>query len=81
MQHSFDCSYKISKEKNPIEKGRPQSASGKRDRAAEAGLQITAFDFSSVEPSILIAGTLCGGIYKCNLDLAVPLDGKKKIFS
>lgn len=66
---------KIVKERNPVESARPRSASGTRERAAEAGLCITSFDFSPKHPSIFIVGTLCGGIYKCSLDSVTPIEG------
>ncbi|XP_031784115.1 WD repeat-containing protein 34-like [Nasonia vitripennis] len=72
--------YKIAKEKNPAEKARPHSASGSKDRAAEAGLSITCFDFSSKEANLFVVGTLCGGLYKCKLDQAVSVEGDENIF-
>lgn len=67
--------YKIIKEHNPAENTRPQSSGGRKERAAEAGLCITCVDFSTKNPSIFIAGTLCGGIYKCSLDATTPIQG------
>ncbi|XP_024881236.1 WD repeat-containing protein 34-like [Temnothorax curvispinosus] len=67
--------FKIIKEYNPVEKTRPRSAGGTRERAAEAGLCITSFDFSSRHPSIIVVGTQCGGIYKCSLDSVTPIEG------
>ncbi|XP_011337802.1 WD repeat-containing protein 34 isoform X2 [Ooceraea biroi] len=66
---------KIVKERNPVENARPRSAGGTRERAAEAGLCITSFDFSPKHSSIFIVGTLCGGIYKCSLDSVTPIEG------
>ncbi|EGI67871.1 PREDICTED: WD repeat-containing protein 34-like [Acromyrmex echinatior] len=66
--------FKIVKERNPVENARPRSAGGS-ERAAEAGLCITSFDFSLKHPSIFIVGTLCGGIYKCSLDSITPIEG------
>ncbi|KAL0103686.1 hypothetical protein PUN28_017742 [Cardiocondyla obscurior] len=66
--------FKIAKERNPIENARPRSSGGTRERAAEAGLCITSFDFSLKHPSIFIVGTLCGGIYKCSLDSVTPIE-------
>ncbi|KYQ52100.1 WD repeat-containing protein 34 [Trachymyrmex zeteki] len=66
--------FKIVKERNPVENARPRSAGGS-ERAAEAGLCITSFDFSPKHPSIFIVGTLCGGIYKCSLDSITPIEG------
>ncbi|XP_020293566.1 WD repeat-containing protein 34-like isoform X2 [Pseudomyrmex gracilis] len=67
--------FKIVKERNPVESVRPRSAGGTRERAAEAGLCITSFDFSPKHPSIFVVGTLCGGIYKCSLDSVTPIEG------
>ncbi|XP_032665594.1 WD repeat-containing protein 34-like [Odontomachus brunneus] len=67
--------FKIVKERNPVENARPRSAGGTRERAAEAGLCITSFDFSPHHPSIFVVGTLCGGIYKCSLDSVTPIEG------
>lgn len=67
--------FKIVKERNPLENARPRSAGGTRERAAEAGLCITSFDFSPKHPSIFVVGTLCGGIYKCSLDSVTPIEG------
>ncbi|EFN61353.1 WD repeat-containing protein 34 [Camponotus floridanus] len=67
--------FKIVKERNPVESARPRSAGGTRERAAEAGLCITSFDFSPAHPSIFIVGTLCGGIYKCSLDSVTSIEG------
>ncbi|GAB1865595.1 WD repeat-containing protein 34 [Camponotus japonicus] len=67
--------FKIVKERNPVENARPRSAGGTRERAAEAGLCITSFDFSPAHPSIFIVGTLCGGIYKCSLDSVTSIEG------
>ena len=72
-------SYKIAKEKNPAEKARPRSAGGSRERASEAGLHITCFDFSSKDQSVFVVGTLCGGLYRCMFDRAVPIEGIKKL--
>lgn len=73
---SLSCfRFKIVKERNPVENARPRSAGGTRERAAEAGLCITSFDFSPKHPSIFIVGTLCGGIYKCSLDSVTPIEG------
>ncbi|KAK2586223.1 hypothetical protein KPH14_001481 [Odynerus spinipes] len=72
--------FKITKEHNPVENLRPRSAGGKRERAAEAGLTITSFDFSWKDPAIFIAGTLCGGIYKCSLDSVSPIEGDNNLF-
>lgn len=66
---------KIVKERNPVENARPRSAGGTRERAAEAGLCITSFDFSPKHPSIFVVGTLCGGIYKCSLDSVTSIEG------
>ncbi|KYN05407.1 PREDICTED: WD repeat-containing protein 34-like [Cyphomyrmex costatus] len=66
--------FKIVKERNPVENARPRSAGGS-ERAAEAGLCITSFDFSPKHPSIFIVGTLCGGIYKCSLDSITSIEG------
>lgn len=68
--------FKIVKERNPVESARPRSAGGS-ERAAEAGLCITSFDFSPKHPSIFIVGTLCGGIYKCSLDSVTPIEGSR----
>ncbi|XP_012228082.1 cytoplasmic dynein 2 intermediate chain 2-like [Linepithema humile] len=67
--------FKIVKERNPVENARPRSAGGTRERAAEAGLCITSFDFSPKHSSIFVVGTLCGGIYKCSLDSVTPIEG------
>ncbi|KAL6422889.1 hypothetical protein ACFW04_010427 [Cataglyphis niger] len=67
--------FKIIKERNPVENARPRSAGGIRERAAEAGLCITSFDFSPRHSSIFIVGTLCGGIYKCSLDSVTSIEG------
>ncbi|KAH0948373.1 hypothetical protein HN011_010971 [Eciton burchellii] len=67
--------FKIVKERNPVESARPRSAGGTRERAAEAGLCITSFDFSPKHSSIFIVGTLCGGIYKCSLDSVTFIEG------
>ncbi|XP_070164711.1 cytoplasmic dynein 2 intermediate chain 2 [Polyergus mexicanus] len=67
--------FKIVKERNPVENARPRSAGGTRERAAEAGLCITSFDFSPRHPSIFVVGTLCGGIYKCSLDSVTSIEG------
>ena len=66
---------KVAKEHNPSESARPRSARGSRERAVEAGLSITSFDFSSKNPTFFIVGTLCGGVYKCSIDQAVPVEG------
>lgn len=70
---------KVAKEHNPVENSRPRSAGGKRERAVESGLCITAFDFSSRDPIFFIAGTLCGGIYKCSLDRIAPIEGDETL--
>ncbi|XP_011137113.1 WD repeat-containing protein 34 [Harpegnathos saltator] len=67
--------FKIAKERNPVENARPRSAGGTRERAAEAGLCIMTFDFSSKHPTIFVVGTLCGGIYKCSLDSVTSIEG------
>jgi len=74
MQSLLHYRFKIVKERNPVENARPRSAGGS-ERAAEAGLCITSFDFSPKHPSIFIVGTLCGGIYKCSLDSITPIEG------
>ncbi|KYN16811.1 PREDICTED: WD repeat-containing protein 34-like [Trachymyrmex cornetzi] len=66
--------FKIVKERNPVENARPRSAGGS-ERAAEAGLCITSFNFSPKHSSIFLVGTLCGGIYKCSLDSITPIEG------
>lgn len=66
----------MAKEHNPSENARPRSSGGTRERAIEAGLTITSFDFSSKDPSIFIVGTLCGGVYKCSVEQAVSVEGK-----
>lgn len=71
--------FKIIKEHNPIENSRPRSAGGTRERAAEAGLCITSFDFSWKDPNIFIVGTLCGGIYKCSLDRMSLIEGDENL--
>ena len=71
----------MAKEHNPSESVRPRSAGGSRERAVEAGLSITSFDFSSKDPSLFIVGTLCGGIYKCSIDQAVFVEGTQKFYS
>ncbi|XP_015184133.1 PREDICTED: WD repeat-containing protein 34-like [Polistes dominula] len=71
--------FKIIKEHNPIENSRPRSAGGTRERAAEAGLCITSFDFSWKDPNIFIVGTSCGGIYKCSLDHVSPIEGDENL--
>ncbi|XP_014486822.1 PREDICTED: WD repeat-containing protein 34-like [Dinoponera quadriceps] len=71
--------FKIVKERNPVENARPRSATGTRERAAEAGLWITSFDFCPQFPSIFIVGTLCGGIYKCSLDSVTPIEGNASL--
>ncbi|XP_033214253.1 WD repeat-containing protein 34-like [Belonocnema kinseyi] len=71
--------FKVAKEHNPSENARPRSAGGNRERAVEAGLTITSFDFSSKDPSLFIVGTLCGGIYKCSIDQAVSVEGDESI--
>lgn len=68
-------SYKIAKEKNPAEMARPMSAGGTKERAQEAGLCITSFDFSSKDQYLMVVGTLCGGLYKCKIDTAVSIEG------
>lgn len=83
INHLFEldfihCSYKIAKEKNPAENARPRSAGGSKERASEAGLHITCFDFSSKDHLLLVVGTLCGGLYKCKLDMAVPIEGDNR---
>lgn len=70
---------KVIKEHNPIENTRPRSASGTRERAAECGLCITTFDFSSRDPIFFIVGTLCGGIYKCSLDRVAPIENDETL--
>lgn len=72
--------YKIRRERNPSEKTRPQSAGGKRERAEEAGLSITSFEFSLKDQSLIIVGTLCGGLYKCKLDNLFPIEGDENTF-
>lgn len=72
--------FKIIKEYNPSEKTRPSSSGGSRQCAAEAGLCITCFDFSHQDSSILIVGTLCGGIYKCNTNTTVDIQGDNTLF-
>lgn len=72
----FSYRFKVAKEHNPSESARPRSSGGTRERAIEAGLTITSFDFSSKDPSIFIVGTLCGGVYKCSVDQAVSVEGK-----
>jgi len=74
-QYLSRYSFKIIKERNPVENARPRSAGGTRERAAEAGLCITSFDFSPRHSSIFVVGTLCGGIYKCSLDGVTPIEG------
>ncbi|XP_035733830.1 WD repeat-containing protein 34-like [Vespa mandarinia] len=71
--------FKIIKEHNPIENSRPRSAGGTRERAVEAGLCITSFDFSWKDPNIFIVGTLCGGIYKCSLDRMSFIEGDESL--
>ena len=71
---SYCFRLKVIKEHNPVENSRPRSASGTRERAAECGLCITTFDFSSRDPIFFIVGTLCGGIYKCSLDRVAPIE-------
>ncbi|XP_066581276.1 cytoplasmic dynein 2 intermediate chain 2-like [Prorops nasuta] len=71
--------FKLSKEHNPVENSRPRSAGGRRERAAEGGLCITSFDFSSKRPLIFIVGTLCGGLYKCSLDRNTPIEDNENI--
>lgn len=71
--------FKIIKEHNPIWNSRPRSAGGTHERATEAGLCITNFDFSWKDPTIFIAGTLCGGIYKCSLDRVSPIEGDENV--
>ncbi|XP_031843226.1 cytoplasmic dynein 2 intermediate chain 2 [Nomia melanderi] len=70
---------KIAKEHNPIENVRPRSAGGTRERAEECGLCITTFDFSSSDPIFFIAGTLCGGIYKCSIHRVAPIEGDETL--
>ncbi|XP_046482998.1 cytoplasmic dynein 2 intermediate chain 2 isoform X3 [Neodiprion pinetum] len=67
--------FKISKEHNPSEKTRPRSASGKKERAVEPGLCITAFNFSTIDQTTFVLGTLCGGLYRCNIDQGTPVEG------
>ncbi|XP_051174110.1 cytoplasmic dynein 2 intermediate chain 2-like [Leptopilina boulardi] len=71
--------FKVAKEHNPSESARPRSSGGTRERAIEAGLTITSFDFSSKDPSIFIVGTLCGGVYKCSVEQAVSVEGDESI--
>ncbi|XP_011499211.1 PREDICTED: WD repeat-containing protein 34-like [Ceratosolen solmsi marchali] len=74
-QSTLSKQYKIAKEM-----ARPQSASGSRERASEAGLPITCFDFSSKDHSLLVVGTLCGGLYKCRIDNDISIQGDENIF-
>ncbi|XP_046746326.1 cytoplasmic dynein 2 intermediate chain 2-like isoform X2 [Diprion similis] len=67
--------FKISKEHNPSEKTRPRSASGRKERAVEPGLCITALNFSTIDQTIFVLGTLCGGLYRCNIDHGTPVEG------
>lgn len=71
---------KISKEHNPSEKTRPRSASGRRERAVEPGLSVTAHHFSPKDPNTFVVGTLCGGLYKCNIDQAISVEGDLNYF-
>lgn len=80
VEYFFPFRFKIIKEHNPIENSRPRSTGGTRERAAEAGLCITSFDFSWKDPNIFIVGTLCGGIYKCSLDRMSLIEGILKIY-
>ena len=66
--------FKVAKEHNPAESLRPRSSGGRKERAVEAGLSITSLDFSSKDSTIFIVGTLCGGLYKCSVDQAAPID-------
>lgn len=61
-----------------MESARPRSAGGS-ERAAEAGLCITSFDFSPRHSSIFVVGTLCGGIYKCSLDSVTAIEGSRLV--
>lgn len=74
----FFFRFKIAKEKNPAEKVRPHSAGGSKERAGEAGLHITCFDFSTKDHNMFVVGTVCGGLYKCILDRAVSIEGYLK---
>lgn len=67
--------FKIRKEHNPSEKTRPRSAGGRHERAVEPGLAITTLDFSAKDPTTFVVGTLCGGLYKCNIDRGIPVEG------
>lgn len=58
-----------------MENSRPRSAGGRLERAVEAGLSITAIDFFAKDPEIFIAGTLCGGLYKCSMETTTPIQG------
>ncbi|XP_046746327.1 cytoplasmic dynein 2 intermediate chain 2-like isoform X3 [Diprion similis] len=69
--------FKISKEHNPSEKTRPRSASGRKERAVEPGLCITALNFSTIDQTIFVLGTLCGGLYRCNIDHGTPVEGSR----
>lgn len=71
--------FKVAKNHNPIENSRPQSAGGTHERAIESGLCVTAFDFSSKDNATFVVGTFCGGIYKCRLDRAVPIEGDEAV--
>ncbi|XP_015602970.1 WD repeat-containing protein 34 isoform X2 [Cephus cinctus] len=71
--------FKIAKEHNPSESTRPRSAGGSRERATEAGLSVTTFDFSTKDPMLFVVGTLCGGLYKCSVDRATPVEGNENI--
>ncbi|KAL7294875.1 hypothetical protein TKK_0011799 [Trichogramma kaykai] len=77
-QSSTQKKYKILKEKNLTEK----SALGNEgeDKNAEAGLHITSFDFSAKDHKVFVVGTLCGRLYKCNLDQTIPIEGTEMIF-
>lgn len=72
----FPFRFKIVKEHNPAESVRPRSAGGSRERAIEAGLSVTCFDFSNKDSALFIVGTLCGGLYKCNTEHSNPIEGK-----
>ncbi|XP_012261873.2 cytoplasmic dynein 2 intermediate chain 2-like isoform X1 [Athalia rosae] len=66
---------KIGKEHNPMEKSRPRSVSGRRERADECGLSVTALDFSTKDPTTFVIGTSCGGLYQCSIDHDAPIEG------
>ena len=76
MFNFFLYRLKILKERNPIEKARPQSAGGKKERAIEPGLNITSICFSIRDPKSFVVGTQCGGLYMCRLDESIiPIEG------